>query len=86
MKLEKAVELLQGREFYARGEFWWLLGDDVTSAYTIKVVNPETLLDDIDIDLDNVTDENDLLSKVANGLCHIQKVDSDGVEQGEFED
>ena len=84
MKLEKAVELLQGHKFFAEETFWWLIGYDVTSKYTVKVVDPKTLLDDIGIDLDNVTDEEDLFKEVETGLFHIQKFNSAGVKRSKL--
>lgn len=62
MELEKAVELLQGKTFDVAEMFWSELGGDVPAQYTIvKVIDPEALLRDMNIDLSEVTDEDDLL-------------------------
>ena len=74
MKLEKAVELLQDKTFGMKEMFWSVLGGDVSAQYTVKVVDPETLLDDIDIDLDEVTNEKDLHDEVEDGLYNIMDV------------
>lgn len=81
MELEKAVELLQGATFDMEEMFWSELGGDVTAQYTVKVIDPEALLMDIDIDLDDVTTENELLDRVEDGLYNIMDVGSDGVQQ-----
>jgi len=81
MKLEKAVKLLQGATFAMEESFWSELGGDVEAMYTLAVFDPETLLEDVDIDLDKVTNEDDLLNKVENGLYNIMDVGSDGVER-----
>lgn len=80
MKLEKAVELLQDKTFDVEEMFWSELGGDVTAQYTVKVIDPEALLIDMDIDLDEVTDEDDLLFKVDDGFSSIMNVGSEGVE------
>ena len=80
MKLEKAVELLQDDTFDMEETFWSGLGGEVEAMYTLEVIDPETLLDDIDIDLDKVTDEDDLLNKVDDGLYNIMDTGSEGVE------
>ena len=80
-RLEKAVELLQDRTFDVGENFWSELGGDVTAEYTVKVVDPETLLNDVNIDLDGVTDEDNLHDKVEDGLYSIMDYGgSDGVE------
>ena len=81
MELEKAVELLQEDTFDMEEMFWSELGGDVSAKYTLEVVDPETLLMDIDIDLDDVTTENELLDRVEDGLYNIIDVGSDGVKQ-----
>ena len=81
MKLEKAIELLQGATFDMEENFWSKLGGDVNAVYTLKVIDPETLIKDIGINLDEVTDEDDLLFKVDDGLSNIVGVGSDGVER-----
>ena len=80
MELEKAVELLQDKTFGMEETFWSELGGDVSARYTLEVIDPETLLDDIEIDLDEVTNEKDLLDRVEDGLYNIMDVGSDGVE------
>lgn len=81
MELEKAVELLQGDTFDMEEMFWSELGGDVTAQYTVRVIDPEALLMDTDIDLDDVTTENELLDHVEGGLYNIMDVGSEGVEQ-----
>lgn len=81
MKLEKAVELLKDTKFDMEENFWSKLGGDVDTVYTLKVIDPETLIKDIGIDLDEVTDEDDLLFKVDDGLSNIVDVGSEGVER-----
>lgn len=81
MMLEEAVELLQGVTFDMEETFWSELGGDVTAQYTVKVIDPEALLMDIDIDLDDVTTENELLDQVEDGLNNIMDIGSDGVKQ-----
>lgn len=78
MKLEKAVELLQGATFGMEETFWSELGGDVTAEYTLEVVDPEILLEDIDIDLDEVNMD-DLRDKVEDGLHSIMDDGSEGV-------
>lgn len=80
MKLEKAVELLQGDTFDVEECFWSDLGGDVSAEYTLTVVDAETLLNDVNIDLDGVADMDDLHDKVEDGLYNIMDVGSDGVE------
>mgnify|MGYP001501419739 CR=1 FL=1 len=81
MELEKAIELLQDKTFDREQTFWDVLGGDVETEYTFIVSDPETLLEDIDIDLDKVTTMDDLLNKVEDGLYDILGVGNDGVEQ-----
>lgn len=81
MKLEKAIELLQDGAFDVEETFWSNLGGDVSAEYTLTVVDAETLLNDVDIDLDGVTDEDDLHDKVEDGLYSLMDDDgSHGVE------
>ena len=80
MELEKAVELLQDKTFGMEETFWSELGGDVSARYTLEVIDPEALLMDIEIDLDDVTTENELLDRVEDGLYNIMDVGSDGVE------
>ena len=80
MKLEEAVDLLQDGTFYMEETLWSNLCGDVSAKYAVTVVDPETLLEDIDIDLDKVTDEDDLNCQVEDGLYNITDVGSDGVE------
>lgn len=80
MKLEKAVELLQGDTFDVEETFWSDLGGDVSAEYTLTVVDAETLLNDVNIDLDGVADMDDLHDTVEDGLYNIMDVGSDGVE------
>ena len=80
MKLEEAVELLQGDTFDMEEYFWSELGGDVSAEYTLTVIDAKTLLDDVDIDLDEVTDEDDLHDQVEDGLYNLMGVGSDGVE------
>ena len=79
MKLEEAVELLQGATFDMEEAFWSDLGGDVTAKYTLKVVDPEALLEDVDINLDEVNMD-DLRDKVEDGLYCIMNVGSKGIE------
>ena len=81
MKLKRAVKLLQGKKFDMVEDFWSKLGGCVDARYTLTVVDPETLLNDIDIELDKVTKEKDLIKKVGTGLYNIQSVGSAGVKQ-----
>ena len=81
MKLKKAVELLQDKTFEREENFWDVLGGAVETEYTLTVNDPETLLKDVGIDLDEVTNEDDLFNKVDNGLHAILGVGNDGVEQ-----
>ena len=81
MKLKRAVKLLQGKKFDMVEDFWSKLGGCVDARYTVTVVDPETLLNDIDIDLDTVTKEKDLRKKVVAGLYNIRDIGSDGVKQ-----
>lgn len=80
MKLEEAVELLQGATFDMEEAFWSELGGDVTAEYTLEVVDPEVLLEDIDIDLDDVTID-ELRDEVEDGLYNIMDGGSEGVER-----
>ena len=83
MKLEKAVELLQGATFGMVETFWSNLGGEVDAEYTLTVIDAKTLLNDfkdLGFDLDKVTGEDDLINKVADGLYDLQEVGSDGVE------
>jgi len=79
MKLEKASELLQGDMFDMEETFWSDLGGDVSAEYTLTVVDAETLLNDVNIDLDEVTDEDDLHDKVEDGLYNLM---GDGGSEG----
>ena len=81
MKLKKAVKLLQGKKFDMVENFWSKLGGCVDARYTLTVVDPEALLNDIDIDLDKVTKEKDLIKKVGAGLYNVQDVGCAGVKQ-----
>ena len=81
MKLKKAVKLLQGKKFDMVENFWSKLGGCVDARYTVTVIDPETLLNDIDIELDTVIKEKDLVKKVAAGLYNIQGAGSAGVKQ-----
>lgn len=99
MKLQQAVDLLQGYKFRIRGEFLTTFSEDVDikdvimASYeeynlrsvdvkcTLIVVDAETLLNDIHIDLDEITTKVELLNEVNNGLCNIIDVGSDGVER-----
>jgi len=80
MKLEKAVELLQGDTFDMEEMFWSDLGGDVLAKYTLEVVDPETLLADLGTNLDEVTDEDNLLDTVEDSLYSIVDGGSTGVE------
>ena len=83
MKLEKAVKLLQDKRFGMAETFWSNLGGEVDAEYTVKVVNPETLLNDFKdrgFDLDKVTGEDDLINKIADGLYDFQETGIGGVE------
>lgn len=81
MKLKKAVELLQGSTFYMKETFWSKLAGTVVTEYILGVVDAETLLNDINIDLDEITDEDELHDKVKNGLYSIMKNGSNGVKR-----
>ena len=70
MKLEKAVEWLQGATFGMVETFWSNLGGEVDAEYTLTVVDAKILLEDIDIDLDEVNMD-DLRDKVEDGLYSI---------------
>lgn len=81
MELEKAVELLQGKTFEREENFWDVLGGSVETSYTLTVDDPETLLETIGVDFDEVTDKDDLLNKVDEGLHAILGVGNNSVEQ-----
>lgn len=99
MKLDKAVELLQGRKFHIKGMFLSTFGEDVDIKYvsmavyeehklrpvdvkyTLIVIDAKILINDIGINLDEITTKVDLLNEVNNGLCNIIDVGSDGVER-----
>lgn len=80
MKLEKAVELLQGAMFEMEETFWSELAGDVDAEYTLTVTDAEILLNDLGIDLDEVTLD-DLRDTVEDGLYNIMDTGSDGVER-----
>lgn len=79
MKLDKAVELLQGATFNMEENFWSELGGNVTAKYTLKVVDAKILIKDLYINLEDVTTEDDLFSDVSDSLYDIMKDGSDGV-------
>ncbi|MCA7081846.1 hypothetical protein LGL73_13960 [Staphylococcus aureus] len=79
MQLSQAVELLQGTTFNMEESFWSELGGYVTADYTLEVVDAETLLNDIDVNLNEVSMD-DLRNTVEDGLYNILNVGSDGVK------
>lgn len=68
MKLEKAVELLQGDTFDMEEAFYSDLGGDVYANYTLEVTDAEALLNSLGIDLESVDDYDSLHDEVENGL------------------
>lgn len=49
MKLEQAVELLQGYKFHIRGEFLTTFGEDVSIKYVSKATYYEHKLEPVDV-------------------------------------
>lgn len=79
MKLEKAIELLQGDTFDMEEAFYSDLGGDVTARYTLGVTDAETLIKELEIDLSSTNDYNDLHDEVEDGLCDNVDGGVDGV-------
>lgn len=73
MKLEKAVELLQGDTFDIEEAFYSDLGGDVYAEYTLRVTDADTLLTDLEIDLgidlESIEDYDTLHDVVEDALC-----------------
>ena len=79
MKLEKAIELLQDDTFDMEEAFYSDLGGDVYAAYTIRVTDAETLIKELEIDLDGIDDYDALYDAVEDGLCDSFDGGVDGV-------
>lgn len=83
MKLEKAIELLQDDTFDMEEAFYSDLGGDVTAEYTLRVTDAETLLTeleiDLDIDLESIEDYDALHDVVEDALCDCFDGGIDGV-------
>lgn len=73
MKLEKAVELLQGDTFDIEEAFYSDLGGDVYAEYTLRVTDADALLTDLEIDLgidlESIEDYDTLHNVVEDALC-----------------
>lgn len=79
MKLEKAIELLQGDTFDMEEAFYSDLGGDVTAEYTLKVTDAEDLIKGLEIDLSSINDYDTLYDEVEEGLCDNVDGGVDGV-------
>jgi len=79
MKLEKAIELLQGDTFDMEEAFYSDLGGDVTAKYTLGVTDAETLIKELEIDLSSIDDYNTLHDEVEEGLYDSVDGGVDGV-------
>jgi len=79
MKLEKAIELLQGDTFDMEEAFYSDLGGDVTAKYTLGVTDAETLIKELEIDLSKINDYNELYDEVEDGLNDSVDGGVDGV-------
>lgn len=79
MKLEKAIELLQGDTFDMEEAFYSDLGGDVTAQYTLGVTDAETLIKDLEIDLSSIDDYSTLRDEVEDGLYDSVDGGVDGV-------
>ena len=84
MKLEKAIELLQGDTFDMEEAFYSYLGGDVTAKYTLRVTDAEELLTDLELglglDLSSIDDYTTLYDMVEDGLNNSFDGGVDGVE------
>lgn len=69
MKLEKAIELLQDDTFDIEEAFYSNLGGDVYAEYTLRVTDAETLLTELEIDLESIEDYDALHDVVEDALC-----------------
>ena len=79
MKLEKAIELLQGTTFDMEETFYSDLGGDVTAKYTLEVTDAETLIKELYIDLSSIDNYNTLIEKIEDGLYDSVDGGVDGV-------
>lgn len=77
MKLEKAVELLQGRAFYMKGLFLSTFDEDFDANYALTVIDEEHTLRPVDIEYKlKVVDAKTLLHDINIDLDEITtKVD-----------
>lgn len=81
MKLEKAIELLQGEIFDIEEAFYSDLGGDVTAEYMVEVTDAETLINELEIDLSNIDDYDTLHDEIEAGLNGSIDGGVDGVSQ-----
>jgi len=81
MKLEKAIELLQGDTFDMEEAFYSDLGGDVTAEYTLTVTDAETLIKELEIDLSSIDDYNTLHDEVEESLYDNMDGGVDGVSR-----
>ncbi|AYH92347.1 hypothetical protein HOU40_gp111 [Lactobacillus phage Bromius] len=81
MKLEKAIELLQGDTFDMEEAFYSDLGGDVTAEYTLTVTDAEVLIEELELEigLSSINDYNDLHDEVEEGLYNNLDGGVDGV-------
>ena len=80
MKLEKAIELLQGNAFDMEEAFYSDLAGEVYANYTLKVTDAEALLFELEIDLSSIDDYNALYDVVEDGLYNSFDGGVGGVE------
>ncbi|AUG84676.1 hypothetical protein HOU90_gp050 [Lactobacillus phage Lpa804] len=81
MKLEKAIELLQGDTFDMEEAFYSELGGDVTAEYMLTVTDAETLINELEIDLSSIDDYNALHDEVEESLYDNMDGGVDGVSR-----
>ena len=79
MKLEKAIELLQGDTFDMEEAFYSDLAGEVYTSYTLKVTDAEALLSELEIDLESIEDYDALYDEVEEGLYDSVDGGVDGV-------
>ena len=81
MKLEKAIELLQGDTFDMEEAFYSDLGGDVTAEYTLTVTDAGTLIKELEIDLSSIDDYNTLHDEIEESLYDNMDGGVDGVSR-----
>lgn len=75
MKLEQAVELLQGHKFYIKGVFLSSFGEDVDAEYTLKNIDEEHTLRPVTVKYNvKVVDAETLLKDVGLPSNDLKKI------------